>query len=235
MKHIKGMLIALCFIVIENSLTKAQTEQIVKDIDGNLYHIITIGDQTWMKENLRTTKFNDGTAIPLVTDSVTWSSMSKPAYCWYKNDAKKYKETYGALYNWYTVETGKLCPTGWRVPQEPDFSFGLILINLGDEKVAGGKLKETGTTHWLSPNTGADNSSKFTALPGGFRSSYSNYSGMGIVGYWWSSSADLDINTYSSTRPTYFFLSNKSSEAKMDKSDYVTIQNGFSVRCIKDK
>ena len=135
---------------------------IIADIDGNIYNTVIIGTQVWMKENLKATKLNDGTNILLETDNATWISLTDPAYCWYNNDASSYKNTYGALYNWFTVETGKLCPTGWHVPSDAEW-FTLIDF-LGGESVAGGKLKEIGNTHWNSPNTGATDEYGFTAI-----------------------------------------------------------------------
>jgi hypothetical protein len=86
----------------------------VKDGDGNLYNVIKIGDQLWMKENLKTTRYNDGSTIPLVIDITTWANLTTPGYCWYNNDKATYGNTYGALYNWYPVKTGKLCPAVWQ-------------------------------------------------------------------------------------------------------------------------
>jgi hypothetical protein len=94
----------------------SQTET-VTDIDGNTYHTIKNGKQTWMTENLRTTRLNDGSKIPLVTNNLIWMDLKQPAYCWYNNNENKNKG-FGALYNWYTVETGKLCPVGWHVPSD---------------------------------------------------------------------------------------------------------------------
>jgi uncharacterized protein (TIGR02145 family) len=139
----------------------------VTDIDGNVYQTVTIGAQVWMKENLKTTKYNDGTSIPNVTDNTDWAALTTPGYCWYNNDAATFKDTYGALYNWFTVSTGNLCPTGWHVPSNDEWTT--LTTYLGGESVAGGKLKATGTTNWLTPNTGASNTSGFTGLPGGFR------------------------------------------------------------------
>ena len=132
----------------------AQLGVVVQDIDGNNYLTVTIGTQIWMAENLRTTKYNDGTAIPLVTDNTTWANLTTPAYCWYNNDAKTNGSTYGALYNWYSVNTKKLCPTGWHVPNDTEWTT--LTTYLGGTAVAGGKLKETGTAHWYSPNFRSD-------------------------------------------------------------------------------
>ena len=119
----------------------------VTDDDGNVYHSVTIGTQVWMVENLKTTKYNDGTSIPLVTDATDWHNLLTPGYCWNNNDEATYKATYGALYNWYTVNTGNLCPTGWHVPGDAEWTT--LTTYLGGEDVAGGKLKEVGITHWL--------------------------------------------------------------------------------------
>jgi len=137
------------------------------DIDGNVYNTITIGTQIWMKENLKTTKYNDGSSIPLVTDNTAWINLSTPGYCWYNNDAATYKSAYGAMYNWYTVNTGKICPPNWHVPT--DTQWETLITYLGGKIIAGGKMKETGTAHWTSPNIGATNETGFTALPGGYR------------------------------------------------------------------
>lgn len=146
--------------------------------------------QTWMAENLRTTKFNDGTPIPNITNGIEWSDLTTPAYCWYNNDAAANKDTYGALYNWYAVNSGKLSPVGWHVPTDgqTDNEWAALITYLGGADVAGGKLKEIGFTHWTTPNTGADNSSGFTALPGGMRSVTGDFHFIGIDGAWWGSS-----------------------------------------------
>jgi uncharacterized protein (TIGR02145 family) len=145
------------------------------DVDSNYYPVVTIGTQTWMAANLETTQYSDGTAIPLVTDNSVWAdweSLTAPAYCWYDNNPETYKNLYGALYNWYTVDTlsngGKnVCPAGWHMPTDDEWTT--LIDYLGGVNVAGGKLKETGTDHWNSPNTGATNEIGFTALAGGLR------------------------------------------------------------------
>ena len=113
-----------------------------------------------MAENLKTTKYRDGTSIPLVTENTAWLNLTTPGYCWYNNDAAHYKSTYGALYNWYVLNAGSngwknVCPTGWHVPTDAEWTT--LTTYLGGESIAGGKLKETGTSHWLSPNTVATN------------------------------------------------------------------------------
>jgi len=156
---------------------------LLTDFDGNTYNTVTIGDQTWMQENLRVTKLNDGTRIPCVTDEDTWLYTNEPGYGWYDNDASTYGELYGAFYNWYTVNTGKLCPVGWHVPTDAEWTT--LTDFLGGEEIAGGKLKEAGTEHWGVPNTDATNESGFTALPGGYRSNGGQYYSIEWSGRWW--------------------------------------------------
>jgi uncharacterized protein (TIGR02145 family) len=176
-----------------------------------------------MVENLKTTRYNNDTAIPLVTDNITWMNLSTPGYCWY-NDSAIYGNTYGALYNWYTVNTGKLAPTGWHVPSDSEWE---VLGNyLGGDSVAGGPLKEASTTHWNSPNTGATNSSGFSALPGGSRASNGTFYGIGNNGYWWSSMAYDAANSWS--RGIFYYGANVYRSTNYN-SDY-----GFSVRCVKN-
>jgi hypothetical protein len=112
-------------------IIKPEITDKIKDIDGNEYGIVTIGNQIWMAENLRTTKFNDGTPIPLVTNHEAWYKLNSPGYCWYDNDEKKYRDVYGALYNWYAVNTGKLCPKGWHVPSDAEWTE--LITFLGGE------------------------------------------------------------------------------------------------------
>jgi uncharacterized protein (TIGR02145 family) len=195
----------------------------VTDADGNVYHTVKIGAQVWTVENLKTTKYNDGTAIPLETDSVTWSNRTTPGYCWYNNDPGTYKSTYGALYNWYAVNTGKLAPIGWHVPTDSEWS--VLTTHLGGASVAGGKLKEAGTTHWASPNTGATNETGFSALPGGSRYSNGAFSSLGFYGSWWSSTAlAAPISWY-----RYMFYG----AADLSRYSYFSA-DGLSVRCVKD-
>jgi uncharacterized protein (TIGR02145 family) len=205
----------------------------VTDIDGNVYYTLTIGTQIWIAENLKTTRYNDGTAIPNVTVAETWAALITGAYCDYNNTPAN-STTYGRLYNWYTVDNnaatrvasngGKnVCPTSWHVPSDAEWTT--LTTYLGGEAVAGGKLKETGTTHWLSPNTDATNETGFTALPGGMRhfSGYDN--GVGVEGAW-KNSTDYSI-AWGGLR--YLFYNSAAVTG-----GYNDKQNGFSVRCIKD-
>ena len=191
----------------------------ITDIEGNTYPTIQIGAQTWMAENLKTTKYYDGTIIPFVISETVWTELTTPAYSWYNNDSI----TYGALYNWHAVNTGKICPDGWHVPSESEWT---ILINyLGNENVAGDKLKETGTSHWLSPNTKATNESGFTALPGGYRNNSGTFNNIKRSGYWWSSTESSSADAYCrSINYSYSNVDRISSNKRI----------GLSVRCIED-
>ena len=194
------------------------------DQDGNTYKTVTLGTQTWMAENLRTTKYNDGTDIYLVTDYTAWGSLTFGGYCNYNNNTSVDTiATYGCLYNWYAVNTGKLAPTGWHVPTDAEWTE--LTDYLGGTKVAGGKLKETGTTHWTSPNNGATNEIGFTALPGGDRSNNGSFLSIGYYGYWWSAS-ELSAK-YALYRYMTYYHSNVFRHG-YDK------ELGLSVRCVRD-
>ena len=195
----------------------------VSDVDGNTYDVIRIGTQLWIKQNLRTAKLNDNSSIPLVTGNTAWSNLSTPGYCWYDSDAG-YKSSYGALYNWYAVNTGKLCPAGWHVSTDNDW---LTLESyLGGASPAGGKLKETGYTHWLNPNTGATNSSGFTALPGGWRrADNGTYESMEAYGFWWTATEYISPEAY---HRKIWYNDDKTFKA------FVHEKYGMSVRCVKN-
>ena len=156
----------------------------VKDIDGNKYKTVKIGNQIWLSENLKATTYNDGTAIPLVKSYDAWAELSTPAYCWYNNDSTN-KEVYGALYNWYAVNTKKLCPEGWHVPSDEEWTE--LRTYLGENGNAGLVLKESGTSHWKSPNSDASNTTGFTGLPGGYRDYKGPFNLVRTDAYWWSS------------------------------------------------
>jgi len=133
------------------------------DYDGNVYHTVTIGTQIWMVENLKTTHYRNGDPIPNVPDNTQWSNLTTSAYCNYNNDANNAK-TYGLLYNWYAaINSLNICPVGWHVPSANEWKK--LETYMGGVGVAGGKMKEAGTTHWISPNTKAGNSSGFSGLP----------------------------------------------------------------------
>lgn len=195
--------------------------QTVTDADGNVYDTVMIGTQVWLKSNLKTTKYNDGVPIPNVTDNVTWSNLTTPAYCWYENNKATYGDVYGALYNGYSVATGKLCPTGWHVPTNQEWTT--LIDYLGGSSVAGNKLKEAGTAHWYLPNPGATNESGFTALPSGLRGGYGVFDLAKGCGTWYSST--FPAPTTAGYFDTYYHsgLVGQGSDNKM---------GGRAVRCI---
>jgi uncharacterized protein (TIGR02145 family) len=175
-----------------------------------------------MAENLKTTKYSNGDAIPNVTDNAAWAALSTPAYCWYNNEVA-YKVTYGALYNWHTVNTGNLCPTGWHVPSDAEWTT--LTDYLGGLNVSGGKLKETGTLHWISPNNGATDEICFTALPGGYRDIDGTIHSVRYLCDWWVATEYDAI--HAKNRNLNYLKSNVERNAYNKKA-------GFSVRCVKD-
>lgn len=199
--------------------------KIAFDIDGNLYHTVVIGTQTWMVENLKTTKYRNGEPISTASD---WTDLKTEAYCDYNDDPSN-SQVYGRLYNWYAVDDSRnIAPVGWHVPTQGE---SLTLKNyLGGNSVAGGKLKEAGTMHWLSPNTGASNSSGFTAMPGGTKANGSNLSiGIGQAGFYWSSTTSVPEYPDNASLCMSLF-NNTGTVGGADPSK----MSGFSVRCIKD-
>ena len=220
MRHNKVELSVILLFGLGLTGLQAQT---VKDIDGNVYKTVTIGTQTWMAENLKTTRYTDSTAIPVIAADLEWVNTKTPAFSWYENNAAKYKTTYGALYKGYSVTTGNLCPAGWHVPGDAEW---MALIDfLGGIEVAGDKLKEKGMTHWpnRTATTKATNESGFTALPGGSRSQF--FGDIGFSGYFWSST---EYSTGSNWSYLLDFSFKKVQREVESKSD------GLSVRCIKD-
>jgi uncharacterized protein (TIGR02145 family) len=198
----------------------------VTDIDGNKYKVVVIGTQTWMAENLKTTKYNDGTTIPNVTAVSSWSALTTGAYCDYAN-TPSYSATYGRLYNWYTsatTNTKNVCPTGWHVPSDAEWT---ILTNyLGGANVAGGMLKEIGLVHWQTPNTSATNSTGFTALPSGTRNYLGTYASLLTYGCWWS-------GTEGSTTSLGWYQVLAYNNGTIVRSDGIGKKAALSIRCIK--
>ena len=179
----------------------------IKDLEENKYYIVSIGNQVWMAENLKATRFNDGTLIPNITDDFAWETLITPAYCWYNNNAGL-KSTYGALYNWYTIDTASnghrnVCPSGWHVPDDAEWT--LLTAYLGGEAVAGIKLKEAGDYYWYPSTSMGDNSSDFSALAGGirFERSTGTFDGsltpffyLGSTAMWWGATSSVVSMVY---------------------------------------
>ncbi len=197
----------------------------VTDVDGNQYHTVTIGDQVWMVENLRTTKFRNGDVIPKATANTNWG-IESPQYCNIDyNDANA--SIYGPLYNWYVVkDSRKIAPEGWHVPSKSEW---MTLVNyLGGQSEAGGKLKETGTSHWTSPNAGATNESGFTALPSAEHQCCTfEYKGTAAIFWTLTVSEIYNTNAYS------FFISNYNNTCNTGTSTMI-LWAGYSIRCIRD-
>ena len=201
----------------------------VTDYDGNVYNTVIIGKQIWMAENLKATHYRNGDPIIHAKDDHHWWEVrlsEKGAYCNYNNDENN-GAIYGRLYNQYAVTDSRgICPTGWHIPISAEWK--ILETFLGGNSVVGGKMKEAGTNHWKSPNTGATNESGFSALPGGVRDRTGHFGGIGFTGYFWSSG----WTSLSGTDAIYLWLINYS-PISVNKNAY-SEANGFSVRCIKD-
>lgn len=221
----------------------------VSDFDGNSYKTILIGNQNWMAENLKVSHYADGTPIPFVSDSVGWSNLgtSGSAYCWYDNSSEL-ADTLGFLYSWAGAMNGAsgvndssgniqgVCPDGWHVPSDDEWKA--LEMELGmDQEVAdkyewrgsyeGGYLKEMGFSHWDNPNTSADNTSGFTALPGGFRANTGVFYGIRQYGTFWTATMKTE-----STESWYRALNYEKSHVYR----YTVPGNrGASVRCVQDQ
>jgi uncharacterized protein (TIGR02145 family) len=193
----------------------------VKDRDGNVYHTIKIGSQVWMVENLKTTKYQNGDAIPNVIDNKAWENLKTGGWCNYNHNSNN-GTTYGRLYNWYAVnDSRELAPAGWHVPSDAEWEK--LIAYLGDN--ASEKLKEIGTKHWESPNKSAIDNTGFNALPGANRNKGERFSGIGSYGGWWCSTESSISNA--TNRLMYYY------DSRVYKRN-PTKGKGFSVRCIKD-
>ena len=208
---------------------KIQVGEGATDIVGNAYQSLIIGAQEWMAENLRTTKYSDGTAIPNVTSNTEWANDTTGAWSHYSNDSQ-YDTIYGKLYNWYAVETGKLCPTGWHVPTEAEWTLLTdYLAAIGHDENEGTALKATsGWDDFGSESGNGTDAIGWLGLPGGFRDLYGNFGGVGYSGYWWSSSQSDNTAGYA------WFLRLLQSTVSVYKHDGSIMEGGSSVRCLKD-
>jgi len=204
----------------------------VYDVIGNTYNTVRIGNQWWMAENLATTSYNDGSPIPIVIADDAWVALTTPAYSWYENDEPTYGDTYGALYNWYAVDNGNLCPSGWHVPSDDDWKELELFLGLdpalyenegwrgADE---GDKLKAT--SGWVSNGNGT-NETGFTALPGGYRDGYNRgaFALQGSYGQFWATDS---WDVWGRTRYLGYDVTQIGRTA-------FRLNTGQSVRCIKD-
>lgn len=197
--------------------------QTVTDADGNVYQIVVINHQQWMKENLKVTHYNNGVLIPNITDARDWKALRSGARCYYDNDSIANDSIYGALYNWYVVKDNLICPSGWHIPTHAEWTA--LEDFLGGWEFAGGKMKEQGTLHWKAPNNGATNSSGFTGLPGGMRGLENRYEYKGENGLWWTSSLQSSLGAWS--RYLWYM-------ADVSDANPVPKTLGLSLRCICD-
>jgi uncharacterized protein (TIGR02145 family) len=206
------------------SIAQESTET-VHDIDGNVYPIITIGKQVWMKEDLKTTRYSNGDSISTTTPAtLDITNEPTPKLQWAYDGNKSNVEIYSRLYTWFAATDDRnICPTGWHVPTYADWST--LTTYLVGEYVAGGKLKEKGTTHWKSPNTGATNESGFTALPGSSRDDYGAYNDIGLVGNWWCATECVENTAW------YRCMGYQDASVLRSVWDKTF---AFSVRCVKD-
>ncbi len=193
----------------------------VTDIDGNVYPVKQIGTQIWMTENLRTARYKDGTTIATGLTALNWAVSTLGAYAIY-DDEPNNNATHGKLYNWQAVNSQKLAPEGYHVATTDEWNQ--LLNHLGGFAVAGGKMKSTATI-WNAPNTGADNSSGFNALPSGFRGTTGSYTALGNLAYFWSATER------NATQANYTNLQQDMASAL---SNGATKTFGYSVRCVKN-
>jgi uncharacterized protein (TIGR02145 family) len=217
------MFLLVLSVAINCTKNDANTPVTVTDNDGNIYNTVTICTQVWMVENLKTTKYRNGDPIVNGTTNSGWKTHTNGAYCDYNNNPDKSND-YGRLYNWYAVNTENLCPEGWHVPSNEEWTT--LATCLAGDSLAGNKLKEKGIAHWKSPNTDATNESGFTALPGGGRALNGSFLARSERGYWWSSSEYLTPGDAWSRNMAF----DKSALFKTNDDKL----HGLSVRCMKD-
>jgi uncharacterized protein (TIGR02145 family) len=212
------------FLLFFSVLISCDKEDSISDIDGNSYKIIKIGNQTWMAENLRTTKFNDGEPIRNIIKNTDWKKTKEAAYSGYNNDGVAQKE-YGYLYNYYCIENIKnIAPDGWRIPNENDIRILQEYLNSNAEKRI--NLKEKGNQHWMTSNKTGDKSSGFNVLPGGYRDEQGNFYMLKSNGYFWTENASVEL----------YHWSDRMFQALADvRRDRTYEQFGFSIRCIKEE
>jgi uncharacterized protein (TIGR02145 family) len=215
---------------ITNANPKKITYGVLYDGDGNSYKTVKIGKYEWMAENLKVTRYNDGTYIDNITDGNQWPTLTSGAWCYYNNDVT-YNKNYGKLYNWYVLDTTtngnkNVCPRGWHAAWEEEWQY--VIDYLGGVYTAGGKLKEEGTTNWSSPNVGASNLSGFSALPGG--SMEWNANGMSNYAWFWTRYKP-NWGTYDPDMAQSHVIPSLNSEI-----NYANIKKyvGASIRCVKD-
>jgi len=196
----------------------------VYDIEQNSYNYLPIGTQTWVQQNLIVSHYRNGDIIPQVSDPTQWANLTTGAWCYYNNDSAN-GPIYGKLYNWYAINDSRgIAPQGTHIPS--DYEWTTLSNYLGGDSVAGGKLKELGTTHWLNPNTNGNNMSGFTGLPGGYRTDIGEFLNINKYAYWLSSTESNSSSSW--YRFLYYNNGNIIRDNGFNKS------YGFSIRLIKD-
>lgn len=213
----------LCFILLSLLLSCGNDSNPGNPVKTAPADTVIIGTQVWKTKNLTIDHYRNGDSIPEVKDSAVWATLKTGAWCYYDNNPSM-DSVYGKLYNWYAVNDARgLAPAGWHVASYAERST--LITYLGGGSFAGGKLKEAGTTHWNSPNTGATNESGYSALPAGYRGSNGSFRGIGTDGIFWSSTELVSTTAYAN------FLK-YSNAIVLTHGDYK--ESGISVRCAKD-
>jgi uncharacterized protein (TIGR02145 family) len=198
----------------------------VSDIEGNMYRVVTINQKKWIADNLKTSRLNDGTQIQNILSGDDWKTTEQPAYCYQLNNLDSLGHIYGMLYNWHAVGTGKLCPSGWRVPSKDEYFNLIIALN---PEYAGGKLRDVDNNLWAPPNTCATNESLFSAFPAGLRDFQGYFSGTGSFVFFWTRTKDI-----TNTKLAHY-LSLLSNICEAEVSFLGRSHNfGMPVRCLKD-
>jgi uncharacterized protein (TIGR02145 family) len=216
--NLRLVLMAVAIMFSATCCENDEEDTVIKDGDGNIYTTVTIGNQVWLKENLMTSSYFNGEKFPWIGDNEDWDNLTTPSWCPYNNISAEC----GHLYNWYAVSTDRICPQGFHVPTRDEWE-GLV-ASQGGELVAGGNVKQAGTTLWKEPND-ATNTSGFTALPGGVRGNTGGFGYYGSSGYYWSSTE----NSGSTAWHIVLSYSNTWMPIYSTSKEY-----GLSVRCIKD-
>ena len=234
-RAIRAIFLLMIFTVVASSCSKDEETETpdgsttVTDIDGNVYHTVTIGTQVWMVENLKTTKYRDGTPISQITDDELWRTTNEGACCSYDNNVSN-SAKYGRLYNWFAVSTPRyLAPAGWHVATDADWATLEAFLGAA---TAGTKIKAVNEWGGTFGNTYATNESGFAALPAGYRTpnyvlSYTAYENLGQMTHWWTS-------TDHSWNPEWALMAGASSSQPAINRSASDKRCGYSVRCVKD-
>lgn len=226
MKNFRSILAtALAFAFFMGGAMKVSAQkagETVKDADGNEYKTVVIGSQTWFAENLKTTKYANGNAIPNITGKDQWVNCKSPAYCWYDNNSSN-KDEWGALYNWYAINSGNICPNGWHVATDADWTT--LENKAGGRDKAAAALREEGTKHWKEATQNTNNELNFNMIGGGFRNAYGDFTWQKVDAGFWTATGKTP--SYAWNRTNYYYDDN------LNRHE---IQKcfGYSVRCVKN-